>query len=136
MDATISHLQFKHYVANKILFEINDDYGDKEGKIIELRPKITSEISEPKGKYFDATLSVKIDNDEGQNDLPFKMEISIIGFFKVEDDIDCKDALIKKNSIAILFPYLRSLTTAVTAGANIEPLILPVMDLSGLSEEE
>lgn len=137
MDIVISPLQFKNYVANKILFEINDNYKNKDGKVIELNPSITKEISDLEDKEFNATLNIKIENEDDPNALPFQLEISITGFFEIEEeeDPDCKDSLVQKNSIVILLPYLRSLVTMVTAGANIPPLVLPVLNLNSLFEE-
>ncbi len=37
-----------------------------------------------------------------------------------------------RNSIAILFPYVRAFVTTVTTQANIRPIILPTMNLSSL----
>lgn len=39
-----------------------------------------------------------------------------------------------KNSIAIVFPYLRAFISTLTFQANTKPIILPVMNLSGLEE--
>ena len=38
------------------------------------------------------------------------------------------------NSIAILFPYVRSFISSVTLQANVMPIVLPVMNLSSLQE--
>ncbi len=38
------------------------------------------------------------------------------------------------NSIAIIFPYLRSFLSSLTVQANSTPLILPTMNLGSLSE--
>lgn len=37
------------------------------------------------------------------------------------------------NSIAIVFPYLRSFISSLTIQANLKPMILPTMNLSSLS---
>lgn len=132
----MSPLQFHNYFANKILFELNDKYENEDGKVIELNPIINKEISDCEDKKFSSTLSIKIDNEEEPNTLPFKLEISITGLFEVDvEDPDCKDSLVKNNSIIILLPYLRSLVTSVTAGANIPPLVLPVLNLNSLFDE-
>ncbi len=39
-----------------------------------------------------------------------------------------------QNSIAIIFPYIRAFATALTAMANVNPIILPTMNLSSLEE--
>lgn len=39
-----------------------------------------------------------------------------------------------KNAIAIVFPYLRSFISTLTLQANIQPIILPVYNLSALEQ--
>lgn len=39
------------------------------------------------------------------------------------------------NSIAILFPYIRSFVSTLTLQANMKPIILPTLNLTGLQEE-
>lgn len=38
------------------------------------------------------------------------------------------------NSIAILFPYIRSMVSTVTLQANVQPLILPTLNLVSLKD--
>ena len=39
------------------------------------------------------------------------------------------------NSIAILFPYIRSFVSTLTLQANVNPIVLPTMNLTNLQEE-
>lgn len=39
------------------------------------------------------------------------------------------------NSIAILFPYIRSFVSTLTLQANMKPIILPTMNLTSLQED-
>lgn len=39
------------------------------------------------------------------------------------------------NSIAIIFPYIRAFVSTVTLQANVKPIIIPTLNLSGLSDE-
>lgn len=38
-----------------------------------------------------------------------------------------------QNSVAIVFPYLRSFTTTLTSISNVRPVILPLMNLTSLA---
>lgn len=57
--------------------------------------------------------------------------------FMFSDDIN-ELVLIPKyfypNSIAIVFPYLRSFISSLTIQANLKPIILPTMNLTSLSQ--
>ena len=141
MDKAGCVLQFINYTANKIIFENNNTYV-KDKTDLKLKFKhITKEDDKESGTYY-ITLEVKIyDKEEiDLKDCPFQLEISLTGLFKlikfdgVEKEI--KDKLINENTIAILFPYLRNLITSVTASANINPLILPPVNVIAMLENE
>ena len=65
------------------------------------------------------------------------MEVSIEGLFHLEgwEHPDLLP-LIRSNSIAILFPYLRTIVSMITANANISPYVLPVMNIAALFDHE
>lgn len=57
--------------------------------------------------------------------------------FKFSEDVVSFDSIPKyffPNSIAIVFPYLRSFISSLTVQANLKPIILPTMNLSSLSQ--
>lgn len=56
--------------------------------------------------------------------------------FIFASDVTDKDdipAYFYTNSIAIVFPYLRSFISSLTIQANLKPIILPTMNLTSLS---
>lgn len=55
--------------------------------------------------------------------------------FKNVASIDDIPAFFYNNAIAILFPYVRAFVSTVTLQANINPLILPTLNLSDLQEK-
>ena len=64
------------------------------------------------------------------------MEVNIEGLFHLEDwEHPDRLPLIRSNSVAILFPYLRSIVTMITANANISPYVLPVMNIAAMFEQ-
>ena len=69
--------------------------------------------------------------------MPFSMEIDIEGLFHLENwghpDLM---TLIKSNAVAILFPYLRTIVSTITATANISPYMLPVMNIAAMFEHK
>lgn len=61
------------------------------------------------------------------------MNICIEGVFSMPNwDKDESRLLMISNTVAILFPYLRSLVTIITANANVPPYTLPVMNINEL----
>ena len=94
----------------------------------------------PSGKFskkemvFYLTLNFKLFDKSTENDYIKAKVIGYFGFENVEsfDDIP---SFFYKNSIAILYPYLRSFVSSVTLQANIKNVILPTMNLSSLEPE-
>ena len=73
-------------------------------------------------------LNVKI-NDRNQ---AIKIDVDVIGIFKFDKEVDPKtlSSLVNVNASAMLFPYVRSYITSLTALSGIQPVILPVLNLS------
>lgn len=59
----------------------------------------------------------------------YELELTIVGEFAV-DDFESNEILIYKNSLAILFPYLRSELTILTTHPNMNPIILPPININ------
>jgi preprotein translocase subunit SecB len=102
--------------------------------------KISNDLDisfDPSG-VFDAETSnfelkfIFIAHNENINN-PF-VKIECISIFKFEDKIDFENipSYFYRNSIAIIFPYIRAFISTVTLQANIFPIVLPTMNLSEL----
>lgn len=131
-----SNLKFINYYVNNVEFYNNELF--EEGTI-EIDMKMNKDI-----KYLDddentvlVTVNAKIFEGAEKNNYPFTMNISITGIFQIEDITDeHSKELAEVNSIAILFPYLRSLVSTYTANANVPPLILPPINVLKLVGDE
>lgn len=80
-------------------------------------------------------LGVQIGDIDGDTSLPFYINVEIEGDFALSEN-DQADILMKQNAVAILFPYLRSTLTMLTTVANINPIILPTINLAKMFESE
>lgn len=65
------------------------------------------------------------------------IDIVCVGTFRFTDAVSLEDipSYFYSNCIAILFPYVRAFVSTVTLQANYKPIVIPTMNLSGLSEE-
>ncbi|MFB5762242.1 hypothetical protein [Paenibacillus medicaginis] len=68
--------------------------------------------------------------------------VTLLGFFEVifnNDDPEKRGynvkSLCERNTLAILFPYLRSTISDISLKANAEPIILPTINIVELIEE-
>lgn len=94
----------------------------------------------PMGKLIlkDSIFEVIIDFTAYQKgtDLPI-IKCKLIGFFKFVESIELESVpdYFYNNSLAILFPYLRSFISSLTLQANTKILVLPTMNLSKVGKE-
>lgn len=87
--------------------------------------------------------TLKIGEDVYKSSLLLKMtdeqetatlEIVVSGIFEFRTKLEQekKDIIITKNTVAILFPYLRSQVTLMTAQPDIEPVVIPAININAL----
>lgn len=126
-------LDYKVVVAN---YKLNADFVASEEDTIELFPEFYHSIDKISRDICDVYLGVNI-NSSANHNIPFDIETNIVGRFEVKDwEKEDRRILIEKNAVAILFPYLRALITSMTASANMDPYIIPVMNINALFEEQ
>lgn len=122
-----SKLRFKNYIVESIDFKSNFNFSGEE-KSIEFDLDNDYEFED---NNFILTLNMDVFPDAKKNDYPFNMKVRIIGLFEVESQATEKEKIdfAEKNSIAILFPYIRSLISVYTSNANIGTTILPPINV-------
>ena len=113
--------------------KVNIDLENHKSKELNLRFD-TKGIFNKKTKKFELIFKVAIKQSE--NDSPF-VEIRCKGLFNFENVTKINDIpdFFYRNSIAILFPYVRTYLSLVTTQANVPGIILPTLNLSGLESE-
>jgi len=79
---------------------------------------------------FELQFSIKAFNENK----PVFAEVNCIGTFSFENVTELNEIpdFFYKNSIAILFPYVRAYISLITTQANIPGIILPTLNLSSL----
>ena len=135
MENSKSSLRFIDYYVNEVQFYNNHAF---KGESIQLDFDITHNIeyTEDEENTFLVILNIDIFDNAKENNYPFTMNVSITGVFQtnIEDTNSIKN-FAEINSIAILFPYLRSIVSTYTANANIQPLILPPINVVNMLKE-
>lgn len=134
MDKQIaSKFIFKNYNIDNIEFNINKNYsGDEE---INLDVKFGTEIKiSETNTAAEVKLSVLIFEKCQENNYPFKLSLDVIGNFtyEIKDEEIQQEKILnmcKLNGTTALFPYMRSAITDITKIANIDPLVLPLINI-------
>jgi preprotein translocase subunit SecB len=84
-------------------------------------------------KVFQLTLDISVFEDNKR----FEAYISAVGLFSFQElqDISYIDTYFYVNAPAILFPYVRSYPSALTALSGMEAVNLPPLVMAGLKDE-
>ena len=113
-------LQFEGYQIEKIIYEKNIETSDENNINVEVSTGLNSERD--KGKV---ELSINVlESNENR-----KLEISLVGFFTFSNvDDDKKTEILAINGTAILYPYIRSVSSMVTSQDSSPAIILPTVN--------
>ena len=121
-------------IINYQFNKVNIDLSNHVSKDISLMFETRGEYSEITSEY-ELNFKVVAFNKEKET-TPF-VEVQCIGIFKFEGVAKFSEIpdFFYRNSIAILFPYVRSYISIVTNQANVPGIILPTLNLSSLEGE-
>ncbi|OUN07539.1 hypothetical protein B5G43_04175 [Flavonifractor sp. An92] len=76
------------------------------------------------------TLGCSIKNQDSEC---INLQVDIIGHFTCNDEsLERREQLLTKNTLAILFPYLRSQISLITAQPELTPIVLPPMNIEAV----
>jgi preprotein translocase subunit SecB len=118
------------YYFNKV--HIDMTYQTSDELYVDFNP--TGQFIEKESKYVLSFIFSAFSVKE-KNTAPF-LQVNCIGVFNFQD-VKGKDDIPEffyRNSIAILFPYMRAYVSMVTNQANISQIMLPTLNLSALEK--
>lgn len=119
---------FKGITCEELSYKLNRVRIDPQQRL-DIKPQFSRQVRKandnPKLNFV--ALSVKVESTEAEPK-PFNINVGIVGIFELAEEADAqqeRDFVIEATSL--LYPYLRSLVTNLTAQAYITPLNLPVI---------
>jgi preprotein translocase subunit SecB len=130
-DDLKSVLSFEHYIVESVDFKVNLKFEKKSKVDVTFDLKRNVEYDE-KSRVGVVSVTTTLFDEFQEKNYPFYMQIKVIGYFKIETSKHDPVDLLRVNAVAILFPYIRALVSTYTAGANIQPLILPAINVNNL----
>ncbi len=121
-------INFKGITAEELSFKLNRVKLNPQDKL-DIKPQFSRQVRKVNGndKLNFVALSVKIESTE-EEPKPFNIYATLVGVFEVEEangERDERNFVIEATKI--VYPYLRSAVTNLTANAYIAPLNLPVI---------
>lgn len=125
----IADISFNQYLFRSIAFSHNEFY---KGDTVEIDFRIghnTALDSEKNNAVVSLTCTVF--PDPKINGFPFTITLEMVGMFSYVPHIseDLRDSLLSENALAMMFPYVRSAISTITASAGIPPLLLPPINI-------
>ena len=104
------------------------------GKPFEYEMNFNREISSADdNKHFKVSLIANIRTKEIDS---VKVVVKLTGMFFCEcEDEELKKELIQYNTVAIMFPYIRSQVSLVSTQPDIPPITIPAVNVVGLFKE-
>lgn len=134
MNVIHSTMEFNGYRVRKAAFSVNDIQINTSIEY-EVCPTFSREIQLLSDDKYSLCLGVRIGLDSNEQPAPFSIEVVIEGVFILKE-IDDPNKAMQVNAVAILFPYLRSTVSMFTSLMNINPLILPTINLVAMFESD
>ena len=127
----------RNILAEELTYSMNRIKVEKDTKF-EIKPQFSRTVRrvQENDKLWFLTLEVKVESTE-DSPKPFNVKARLVGVFEaeeIENDMDRQDLVI--NMTEIVYPYLRSAVSALTANAFINPLILPVIPAGTMFPED
>lgn len=119
---------FKGVTAEELSFKINRVRINPDEKL-DIKPQFYRQVRKVNGndKLNFVALSVKIESTEAEPK-PFDINVTLVGIFELEEaKSDAEERAFVIEATSIIYPYLRSAVTNLTANAYIAPLNLPVI---------
>ncbi|WP_028897559.1 protein-export chaperone SecB [Prevotella sp. HUN102] len=127
MEKTAFKFDSYHFTKASLDFNIPDE--------AELNVSFT-----PKGKFFVKKTCYELDFDvviECKESNTEVVKVSCKAFFTFDKNVSINDIpdYFYPNSLAIIFPYIRAFVSTLSLQANVRPVVLPTINLMGLTDD-
>lgn len=126
-NSHFSSLKMHHIVFDKLSF-VRKGFQNTESDEINFNVHVS--IGENSDGIYKVSLTVEAEKEDEYN-----VSAQVTGYCEIDDDCSMKDDIIKKNTVAILFPYIRAELTLLTAQPETTPIMLPAMNINALIDE-
>ncbi|MBE7049404.1 MAG: hypothetical protein E7394_01360 [Ruminococcaceae bacterium] len=87
----------------------------------------------------ESKIKVTIDTNITNSTKTVELNLQTIGIFKIDKEgieEEIYDTLMKKNTVAIIFPFIRSQISLLTTQPGMTPIVIPPVNINALIEEQ
>lgn len=130
MEETMSEIQ-NEFLVKKVLF-----VNHCKGGTFTFKPNYKISFLNLNEKTWETSIIVTIE-DAPSNPFPFNLQVEVCLVSRLPEILpetfDLKDFL-RRGSINVLFPYVRSVITNLTTASLLNPIFLPVIDANKIAQ--
>lgn len=138
VQAIKSALEMKEFVVEKVYMNNYNPQFIKNCPPEEYNMGFELSYQEQEDNVYKVNVSLKVDIDDDTDEI--LLEVGVYGIFELHNSGELKNErkqkIIEINTASILFPYLRSLVTTISANSGIPPLILPTINMGNLIQKQ
>ena len=116
----LNHLLFDEITFNRVNFKSKNDLQVEFGFAFNKREN---------GEFVSSIRIIGTKKDE------YNFVVRASGYFQISEAVEDSDILIQQNAIAIVFPYIRSQISLLTAQPEVDPVILPPTNIAQMVKE-
>ena len=116
----LNHLLFDEITFNRVNFKSKNDLQVEFGFAFNKREN---------GEFVSSIRIIGTKKDE------YNFVVRASGYFQISEAVEDSDILIQQNAIAIVFPYIRCHISLFTAQPEVDPVILPPMNIAQMVKE-
>ena len=116
----LNHLLFDEITFNRVNFKSENDLQVEFGFAFNKREN---------GEFVSSIRVIGTKKDE------YNFVVRVSGYFQISETLEDSNILIQQNAIAIVFPYIRSQISLLTAQPEVDPVILPPMNIAQMVKE-
>ncbi|TDO94155.1 protein translocase subunit secB [Halanaerobium saccharolyticum] len=134
-----SVLEFENYYVDEFVFKKNKNFAKGQDQKIDVDLNFEFETERNQNNFKRIVTCYIFDKNYVENNKPFYLKLKINGNFSLAnyDDKNRKHKeIIKKNTLAILFPYIRSIISHMTLEMQVGPVQMPPMNINHFFDDE
>lgn len=139
MNKNRSVLEFDNYYIDEFVFKKNENFTKDQDQKIDVDLNFEFDTVRNQNNFKRIVTCYIFDQNYVENNKPFYLKLKINGLFSLanynEKNRKHKE-IIKKNTLAILFPYIRSIISHMTLEMQVGPVQMPPMNINHFFDEQ
>lgn len=134
-----SVLKFENYYVDEFIFNKNNDFEKEQGQKIDVDLNFEFDTERDQDRFKRIVTCYIFDENYIEKNKPFYIKVKLYGVFSLsnfDEDNKKHKELIQKNTLAILFPYIRSIISHMSLEMQVGPVQMPPMNINSFFDKK